>query len=154
MNDLWAAIHAGDCERAEQLVALGINLDETFDFGRTALIEATIEGREIIVQMLLRAGANTNAHDREGWTALHFAAQGHHVTIARLLIESGAEIDSVDAHGNTPLFRAVFASRGRGEMLCLLLDAGADRNRKNASGVSPLELAMTIGNYSVRQFFN
>jgi uncharacterized protein len=55
--------------------------------------------------------------------------------------------------GVTRRYGEQFLLPGKGEMIRLLLDAGADRNLKNSSGVSPLELAATIGNYDVRQLF-
>jgi ankyrin repeat protein len=70
-----------------------------------------------------------------------------------LLINSGAKVDAADKYGNTPLGRATFNSRGRGEVIRILLDHGANRDLPNKSGVSPVKLANTIGNYDVKQFF-
>ena len=72
--------------------------------------------------------------------------------VAKLLISGGALVDSADGHGNTPLFKAVFESRGRGEMIQLLLRQGADRNRVNKHGVSPRTLAATIANFDVKKW--
>jgi hypothetical protein len=58
-----------------------------------------------------------------------------------------------DTLGNGVLFRAVFASRGNGEIIRMLRAAGADACARNSSGVSPLSLARTIANYNVAQFF-
>ena len=62
-------------------------------------------------------------------------------------------VDVQDEHGNTPLFRAVFNSQGRGEVVVQLLKSEADRNLQNKHGVSPLGLAESIGNYDVASFF-
>jgi uncharacterized protein len=62
-------------------------------------------------------------------------------------------VDSEDIHGNTPLWRAVFNSRGRGDLIELLLSSGADRGHRNKRGKTPLDLANTIANYDVAQFF-
>jgi ankyrin repeat protein len=51
-----------------------------------------------------------------------------------------------------PLSHAVFESRGRGEMIRLLLSFGADKALKNKHGVSPENLARTIANYDVSIF--
>jgi uncharacterized protein len=59
----------------------------------------------------------------------------------------------VDRHGNTPLFRAVFESNGRGEIVKMLRAAGANPERENIHGVSPAQLARTIANYDVAQYF-
>ena len=90
---------------------------------------------------------------RHGKTALHYAAGSFTLDAARELISAGACVDARDDHGNTPLFGATFDSRGRGEMIQLLREAGADPDVENLHGVSPRMLAHTIGNYDVRQFY-
>ena len=131
----------------------GADINERDSDGRTALHHATIEGEERLVDLLLGRTAQPALADHEGWTPLHYAARGYELPIARRLLDAGAPVDVLDAHGNTPLFRAVFDSRGRGEMIRLLLQAGADRDRKNRHGTSPWDLAETISNYDVKQWF-
>jgi ankyrin repeat protein len=70
-----------------------------------------------------------------------------------MLLDAGAEVDAVDAHGATPLWRAVFDSNGRGELVVLLRERGADPHEENRHGSSPLGLARTIGSFDVAQYF-
>jgi len=147
-----AAVLAGDLAHLRTLVQAGANVDEPDSDGRTALQHAATAGSVDVASVLLAAGADVHAADRGGWSALYFAAQGHNLGVASVLLEAGARVDAVDEHGNTPLFRAVFESRGRGEAIMLLLRFGADASRKNAHGVSPLELAETIANYQVKRW--
>jgi ankyrin repeat protein len=121
--------------------------------GRTSLHYAAAQGDAARVAQLLAEGADPMLRDRQGWTPLHFAAQAYSVDVATKLLEAGAEVDAQDAHGNTPLLRAVFDSRGRGEVIQLLRRRGADPHRTNYHGVSPVQLAETIANYPVAQFF-
>jgi ankyrin repeat protein len=72
---------------------------------------------------------------------------------AAALVEAGAEVDARDRDGNTPLWRATFASRGAGDVIALLRAHGADPHAENGHGVSPLALAERIGNYDVRRHF-
>jgi ankyrin repeat protein len=123
-------------------------------YGRTPLHEATIDGDVVRVKALLTSGIDPGAADDNGWTPLHFAAQESALEVVRLLLEAGATVDPRDAHGNTPLFKAVFNSRGEGEIIKLLRASGADPFVNNAYGVSPLKLARTIANFDVRQFFS
>jgi ankyrin repeat protein len=58
-------------------------------------------------------------------------------------------VDAQDIHGNTPLSRAVFDSKGRGQVIKLLLSSGANKDLKNKHGISPEDLAKSIGNYDV-----
>jgi hypothetical protein len=48
---------------------------------------------------------------------------------------------------------ATFESKGRGDLIRLLLAKGADPDAPNGSGVSPRHLAERIGNYEVKGFF-
>lgn len=121
--------------------------------GRTPLIHAVIDNKLDIAKLLLESGANANIQDLLGNTALHYAAQSYHVDMAILLLRYKATVDLTDNYGNTPLWRAVFYSRGRGDMIAVLLKAGADRNHQNKNGKSPLELAKNIANYNVAQYF-
>jgi ankyrin repeat protein len=104
-------------------------------------------------EMLEENPIDLNSTDGRGWTLMHYAAQHHAVEIGQILVSKGANINAKDSFGNSVLWRAAFSSTGRGEFIKLLLDNGADKNEKNDSGVSPLELANTISNYNVKQHF-
>lgn len=88
-----------------------------------------------------------------GFTALHYCAQNQYVDIAKLLIDKGADVNIQDKYGNTPLFKAVFFSEGKTEMIKLLVENGADPDVKNKSDVSPRELAESIGSFDVTSCF-
>lgn len=122
--------------------------------GRTELHYAALEADLSKVKELLLASADPNASDDNGVTPLHFAAQSHSYAVMEALILAGASVDSVDANGNTPLSDAVFHSDGGGDLIKLLLRSGADRNKENNYGISPLELAKSIDNFDLVQFFH
>jgi hypothetical protein len=63
--------------------------------------------------------------DRHGMTSLHLAAQEHHAEVARLLLDAGAAVDAADEHGNRPLWKPVFASKGKGRSLSFAQPGGA-----------------------------
>jgi hypothetical protein len=44
-------------------------------------------------------------------------------------------------------------SKGKGEGIKLLLASGADRNMKNKTGKSPLDIARVVTNFNLLQFF-
>ena len=121
--------------------------------GRSKLHYAAMEGNTAQVRELLSAGADAGLPDDNGWTPLHFAAQEQRVDVAEILLVAGTTVDAPDAHGNTPLFRAVFNSRGDGALIQLLRKSGADPYLKNKHDVSPVQLARTIANYDIAQFF-
>ena len=117
------------------------------------MIHATVDGKLEFAKVLLDAGTDVNARDYIGYSALHYAAQNYLPEMATLLIAHGADVDAEDQYGNTPLWRATFDSKGRGELITILLKAGADRNHLNKKGKTPLDLAKLIANYDVLQFF-
>lgn len=153
MATLIESVLAGDLGTLQVLLTQNANPDDVDEDGRTPLIHSAIDGRAEIAQALIEAGADVDAKDSLGNSALHYAAQEHQHRIASMLLQAGAQVDSEDIHGNTPLWRAVFNSKGNGDLIRLLLSFGADRWHRNKRGKSPLDLANTIANYDVTQFF-
>jgi ankyrin repeat protein len=153
MEKIFEALYKGDSQQILKLIREGINIEVTDRGGRSPLINAVLQKNVEIVKILINNGADINLQDKDGRSALHFAAQEYMVDISRILLDKNAEVDIKDHDGNTPLSDAVFWSRGRGELIKLLLSYGADKNLKNNHNVSPLELAYNIGNYNVKQFF-
>ena len=154
MASLIDCVFQNNLEGLKAGLTQGSDPNQVDSDGRTPLIQAAIENRLELAKLLLEAGANVNAQDRLGNSALHFAAQEYHCEMARLLLDSGASVDVQDKHGNTSLWRAVFNSRGRGDVICMLLKAGADKSHRNKTGKTPFELAKTIANYNIIQFFD
>ena len=121
--------------------------------GRTPLHYAALENDVQKINAMLDAGADPNAADLEGFTSLHFAAQQWSVEAAQILLDRGADVDPVNKHGNTPLWTAVFNSKGRGELIELLRHRGANPLRANKAGRTPVDLARLIGNFDVARYF-
>ena len=122
--------------------------------GRSALHYACADGDHDAAVNLLSEGADPNLPDRASWTPLHFAAQSNSVRTTEALLAAGARVDAIDEYGNSPLWRAVYASRGDGSLILLLRRNGADPHQENFSGVSPVQLARKIANYEVAQHFS
>jgi ankyrin repeat protein len=101
--------------------------------------------------MSARAGA-VQADSIFASTPLHFAAQNYSVEVARVLLDHGADANRRNRYGNSPLWTAVFESRGRGGMISLLISSGADPDVFNDAGRSPRQLAESTGNYGIVQF--
>jgi ankyrin repeat protein len=121
--------------------------------GRSPLHAAAHANDAARVAELVAAGTDVNLQDKLGFTPLHLAAQEYALSAAKLLLDAGAEVDVANMHGNSALFVATFNSRGRGEMIRLLREHGADPERVNRHGQTPRGLAELIGNYDVKQFF-
>ena len=111
---------------------------------------AALDGRVEDVRAALAAGADPSLADRSGFTPLHFAAQQGQPGAARLLVETGADIEARNKYGNTPLWVALMnVGNGDGEVVRVLLAAGASPDAVNASRVSPRDLAARVANFDV-----
>ncbi|XP_048362171.1 ankyrin repeat domain-containing protein 22 isoform X2 [Sphaerodactylus townsendi] len=58
---------------------------------------------ENLIKMLLRAGADVNATDNSGRTALHYACEMKNQSIIPLLVEAGADLSIKNKDDETPL---------------------------------------------------
>jgi ankyrin repeat protein len=146
-------IHQNRFTDIEKLFRSGLDVKKKDSEGRTILFHAVLDDNSALANFFIKKGFEVNVQDNLGWTPLHYCAQNYQVGIAKILIEHSANLEIRDNYGNTALFRATFASQGKGDMIRLLLEHGANRDSKNNAGVSPLQLANTIANYNVKQFF-
>jgi ankyrin repeat protein len=156
------------------LVRSGMNIDASISRGVTPLHTAAWWRRAGSVRHILKLGANVNAADDLGNTALAWAAGGLNEEIVSTLLEaggsvspreaallgdddairaavaSGADVNTVDASGYTVLHLA--ASNGRLSTVGLLIEAGADVNRPLRGALfancTPLYLAVRGWPYS------
>ncbi len=121
--------------------------------GRTDLHYAAADGDLELVRGLLQRGYDVSLADTGGYTPLHFAAQYQRAEMVPLLVAAGAALEARDQWGNTPLWRAMCSSRGRGETIVALLEAGADPDAENNYGTSPRIGALRLSNPDVAQYF-
>ena len=108
-----------------------------------ALLAAAEQGSAALVRTLVAGGADVNAAQVDGMTALHWAAYHDDTATARLLVRSGAEADAANRYGVRPLSLA--ASNGNGGLVRLLLEAGADANAGVLGGETILMTAARTG---------
>ncbi len=109
----------------------------------TMLMESlSVRWSDSSAQLALRflaRGADPNARDGDGRTALHKAfLKGPDVY--RVLLDAGAEATAVDDRGTSPLH--LVAGGGRQGVIPMLVEAGADLDLLNGNGQAPLHLAV------------
>lgn len=75
--------------------------------GMTPLLYAAREGHTAMVERLLDAGADINGTEANQITPLLMAISNNQMDAARLLITRGAELDTQDWYGRSPLWSAV-----------------------------------------------
>lgn len=107
--------------------------------------DAAMRGELDEVRELLRSGADVNAPQSDGLTALHWAADNGDAALAGVLIYAGANLAPLtrnDAY--TPMHMA--ARGGHAEVIGQLVEAGADPAvATSRTGVTPMHLAAKAG---------
>ena len=102
-----------------------------------------------MVRFLLEQGANANAKDNQGTTALIGAAYNGHAEIVKALLAYGADSNAKQYDGQTALMGAAF--RGHAEIVKILLADGADVSAARKDGATALTAARTGDNKRIVQ---
>ena len=102
------------------------------------------------VRELLKAGANVNATDSLGNTALHIASEYGNIECIRLLCDAGADVKKMNHGRSTPLLYA--ANYGCEHCVNLLLLAGADVNIYESNAYTVFKWAADHASRSVKEW--
>jgi ankyrin repeat protein len=117
-----------------------------------SLLDAVTAGDAARARALLAAGADSNARNGDGATALMLAAHSGGLDLVRLLLDAGAAVNATDERGWSALMQAVYNAdldRGFAEVAQALIDAGANVEAAIGFGVRPLMLAAGYGETAV-----
>ncbi len=171
-KNLQKAIDKNDIRTVKELMAQGVDINSSDSYGCTPLMLAAGWGRiEItrlliksgatydsrylrsfaaaglndLVEELIKKGADINAVDEYGYTALMLAADNGHTDTAILEINNGAKYDAKykTKYGSTYL--QFFAKIGLNEYIKELLNQGADINGKSKGNDTALKVASEMG---------
>jgi ankyrin repeat protein len=112
-------------------------------FAQAEIADAASKGDKAQVERLLKSGADVNAQQLDGATALQWAAYRGDAGLAELLLKAGAKPGLANHDGATPLWLA--ATRGDAAVIEALLKGGADANEQLPLGRRPLMLAARSG---------
>jgi ankyrin repeat protein len=106
--------------------------------------DAAQQGDVERVKALLVDGADVNASQGDGMSALHWAAVGGHTDMVGVLLYAGANTEAVTRLGAyTPLHLA--GRYGHGSVVAALVEGGASPNAIASTGVTPLHFAAGAG---------
>lgn len=144
--EIMRALAAGGADRTLTLqngatplmiaAGMGINRNESrrgiavIDFGKVEPESRVLE----TVRAVVALGADVNAANQAGDTAMHTAAAQGYDTLIQFLADRGAQINAKNTRGLTPLGTLLRSGRGRGR------GAAADTNGADLTGVdAPVE---------------
>ncbi|HYL74014.1 MAG TPA: ankyrin repeat domain-containing protein [Bryobacteraceae bacterium] len=166
---LCRAAQLGDLVQVRTLLAGGANPNVRDEQGQTPLMRAAaVLGRAAVLEdakgiqqdyqgvakLLLDKGADVNARDPAGRTALLMALDGaaseYKVIggdegMARLLISRGAAVNAQDDMGWSPLLNVLHLWADQPAMIAFLIAKGADVNARLKDGRTGLMLAARLG---------
>lgn len=130
----------GKLDMVETLLKLGASLEVRNEGGRTPLLIAIILKHEAIAALLIEKGADVNALDHTGDSALIFAVGRNLHRIAKKILEKNtSSLDHPGRYNYTPLHWA--AQEGHANMIQFLLSYNADKGRVNQFGSTPQQRA-------------
>ena len=143
VTPLMAALNSNPSLAAlKVLIEHGAPLEARNGEHATPLMTAAQKRSAVVVDLLVEAGAKVGARDRQGRTALMYAAAyNRDAAVVDILLRSGAQVDRGDRDGTTALMHALKQVVPSPAVVRLLLLAGADANSRDKSGWTPLKLA-------------
>ena len=147
-NFMYAAVKKGYLELIEELLkhGTGVNMlcNSTSGKGYIPLHVASIKNQVEVAKLLISYGADVNAEDANGETALYSATQRGREKIVELLLKCGAKADAKTKRDlMTPLH--VAAVFGEIKIVELLLKLGASIDSIDKHGLTALHVATLKG---------
>ena len=179
-KELFRLVRNADEPGVENIVKDFRDVNIQDGYCRTALHWAGFQGNPNIIRMLVKAGVELNATDRNNWTALHFASFFGRGAAAIELLELGANpaarewvgmqpIDLAGSEGHTQIVSALLAAsyssdskmeralleaarQGNLSLTEALICAGVNIECADESGWTPLLKAVYEGHVTVSVF--
>ena len=138
--NLYRAVQVGDLDQIRRHFAAGTDLNQPDGNGDLPLHVAARAGQVTIARELADHGASLVAPDKAGRTPLELALSHGKTQVAALLVQLGAPLEA-----QAMLVTLVRAGVWDRDSMDFLLRRGADLNRPDGQGQTPLHLAVTLG---------
>ncbi|XP_067654159.1 putative ankyrin repeat protein RF_0381 [Haliotis asinina] len=145
---LNASIH-GDLDTVKRILAMGyVDINSRGRWSRTAVMEASLKGHRGVVKFLVDRGANLSLVDERGDNVLHWACDGGHLDIVKLILSLDVvDINSGDFLGITPVMVAVLCEHR--DVVKFLVGEGADVSQVDSDGDTVLHYACRSGDLEI-----
>ena len=127
----YQAIRANNLPQLKTLVRTAADANAKDEAGNPLVMVAAAVGSTDAMRFLLDAGADVNARNAFGSTALIWSATD--IAKVRLLLERGANVNAAAKTGRTALFVAAMSDPSA-DIVRLLVAKGADVKTKDAFG--------------------
>jgi len=138
--NLYRAIHVGDLDQIKRHLHWGTDFNQPGAGGDYPLHVAAQRGHVVVVEELLKHGANPAVRNGNGRTPLELALLAGKTEVARLLITRGIKEDPQGL-----LVLLVDAGVSDRDALAFLVAQGADVNAAGPDGSRPLHRASALG---------
>lgn len=145
-SQIHRAAQNGHADSIRRLIAdtTDITVDTRDAQGRSALHFVPLgkghKSSATVVDALIELGAELDARDDKGQTALHIAAVNGNATVCQLLLDRGADVNARDENNQTALHRLANAPESMVypwlEVVNVLLASGADVTLRDENGAT------------------
>lgn len=153
-EQFFEAVRKGQYEKVNQALSLKplqidiSQLEPTS--GMSALRIALDAKNDALAQLLIAQGhAPVNAETKAGNTPLMLAVRSDLLKTSKSLLRRGAEVNDQDIFRKTALHHGCDNENENVELIQALLDAGADKNKADTLGATPLALACNKGHAGI-----
>ena len=147
-DELMNAVSKGDMKALEKLIKDDTDLNKQYD-KITPLNLAAARNDKEMVKFLVEKGADINLEDGYGYTPLIIAIKYRNIGLAKNIIDLKPDLNAIcSATGDTPLTYLVNANK-YADLCYYMIKNGADINKKNKEGNTPLMIAAASYNYAI-----
>ena len=136
--------HATSLSKATLLLDNGAIIDQLSGWVGTALHTAIYKRgyqKMSLIKLLLHRGADVNKEAEHVGSPLSFASQEADLESARILVQAGADLDSVNVGGQSALHMAICNSRAGEELFDYFVSRGSDPLVSDLRGSNGLHYA-------------